>query len=376
MEKEKAKDKEGLFLDRENPFAGMVKIQAGTFQMGKPSWCKNDEWYKKFTATLHAVTISRDFWIARYPMTKRFYAEVLGKEWKPEDAEKPEHFFPPLAWQKRVQELDVLKRLNEIFAGMLPEGYHFCIPTEAQWEYAARAGSTSLLPKPLDGLSMEEQERISEEYFQRVFHTGVNRKINGIPNVTEFPVNAWGLYGMPGGVNEFCLDLYDDYPEGPVVDPEGPMGKTGVERGVFRVVRGYDCATRLHEHALLYPNALSTIRLVITPITPPRVGKTEYELQEERKQENYKRQLREAFEDIYPEKDISPLMQEHYCGDDEFNEYMLFTEWLRKENIPFKKAEYCCQEGLELLSSSCAAFCFNLAVNAAPEWDEKHGGKQ
>ena len=109
---------------------------------------------------------------------------------------------------------------------------------------------------------------------------------------------------------------------------------------------------------------------------PPKVGKTEYELQEERKQENYKRRLREAFEAIYPGKDISPLMQNHYCGDDEFNEYMAFAEWLRKENIPFEKAKYCGLEGLELLSLSCAAFSFALAVEAAPAWDEKHCEKQ
>ena len=116
---------QGTFLDRQNPFAGMVKLPAATFQMGKPEGCTESG---LSDARGHDVTLSRDFWIGRYPVTKRFYAEVLGEPWEEQDALLPAQFFPPL------HPAYFLDPLNEIYAGKLPEGYRFDIPTEAQGE--------------------------------------------------------------------------------------------------------------------------------------------------------------------------------------------------------------------------------------------------
>lgn len=110
------------------------------------------------------------------------------------------------------------------------------MPTEAQWEYAAKAGSRGRLPKLRDengpdGKNIPSEKEQLEQY--RVNVTGDSRK-----PVRQYPANAWSLYGIPGGCWEYCRDLYDDYPSCAVTDPEGPGGRTGKDGGKFLVNHG------------------------------------------------------------------------------------------------------------------------------------------
>jgi formylglycine-generating enzyme len=102
------------------------------------------------------------------------------------------------------------------------------LPTEAQWEYAARAGTTTAFYFG-DQLSTD-QANYNGNYPMPGGSKGEYRD-KTVP-VGSFPANAWGLYDMHGNVHEWCQDWYGKYPSGPVTDPTGPSS------GAYRVLRG------------------------------------------------------------------------------------------------------------------------------------------
>jgi len=348
----KEDERAGLCLNRQDPFSGMVKIPAGTFRMGEP-----EDVPPPYTdAPAHDVTISKDFWMGRYPVTERFYAEVMGEKWDPEAAELAHGVPAPWGGEK------FLEKLNDIFSGRLPEGYRFDLPTEAQWEYAAKAGSRGRLPKLRDengpaGKNIPPEEERLEQY--RVSVTGHSRK-----PVWQYPVNVWGLYGIPGGCWEYCRDLYDDYPSCAVTDPEGPGGRTGKNGGKFLVVRGADCVVRQDEWFLRVQ--FVSFRLVIAPRAREK-KKTEWELRQERQN----RQAKVFFEEVFPGKDVGPLIL-HNLDEAEFAEYMEFARRIKREHFSFEKAKDCIIDGLDMESSTVLSFCRDMADEAANRWDREH----
>ena len=102
-------------------------------------------------------------------------------------------------------------------AGRLPKGHAYTLPTEAQWEYACRAG-TSTAYSFGDTITPRQ---------------GNHENVVGKPTpVGTYPANAWGFHDLHGNVWEWCSDWYGDYPSGQVSDPIGPSG------GSDRVGRG------------------------------------------------------------------------------------------------------------------------------------------
>ncbi len=196
------------------PILGMefIHIPKGSFQMGDYE-ISDDSNFK----SLHKVNISRDFWLGRTEVTQDQWQEIMGnKEIHPE---KPSPFrdvnpkYPIVS----VSYLDIerfLERLNE-----LSNGYHFRLPTEAEWEYACRAGTKTPYSY---GLSLADT--LANYNTQIPSNYSTLRDYLGHPEpVGKYAPNQWGLYDMHGNVWEWVSDWHNLYSKEEVTDPKGAM---------------------------------------------------------------------------------------------------------------------------------------------------------
>ncbi len=198
-------------------------IPPGTFRMGSPG---EEEGRFDDEGPQHAVTLSQGFWLGATPVTQAQWQDVTG--------ENPSHF---KGKAKPVETVDwetangFGRRLSEI-----RPGFSACLPSEAQWEYACRAGTTGeVAGTELSALAWYADNAEGETH-----------------DVAQKEANAWGLYDMRGNVLEWCRDGMRDYQHLAVQDPFGPM-----EDSISRVVRGgswglpaWDCraAVRFERH--------------------------------------------------------------------------------------------------------------------------------
>jgi formylglycine-generating enzyme required for sulfatase activity len=185
-------------------------IRPGTFRMGSPaseSGRDNDE-------TQHSVTISKPYYLGIYEVTQEQYERVMGKN--------PSYFkgardpVENVSWEDAVAFIEKLNGMpSEKDAGRV-----YRLPTEAEWEYACRAGSESAYCFGEDVSQLGEYEWFEENSGGKTHPVGEKRP------------NAWGLYDMHGNVLEWCNDWEREYPSAAVADPSGPA------RGSRRVCRG------------------------------------------------------------------------------------------------------------------------------------------
>ena len=218
-----------------------VWIEGGTFLMGSPdteNWRIDDE-------TQHEVTVS-GFWMSPYEVTQSEYKRLMGVN--------PGSFTGENLPVENVSWMDAVRFCNAMSAdaGLTPayaidgqtvvwdrgaDGYR--LPTEAEWEYACRAG-TSAPFNTIHAIGPEEANyyghypyEIEENYFNdSVLETRPGRYRQTTVEVNSFEPNAWGLYCMHGNVNEWCWDLYGAYDLSSTTDP------TGAQTGTRRVYRG------------------------------------------------------------------------------------------------------------------------------------------
>ena len=176
-----------------------VRIPAGNFVMGSPK----DERGRRSAEGQHEVQLSQAFWMGKYEVTQAEWADLMGS-----DVDCAPCAVVRSSWEE-VQEF--IRRLNERESG---KGYRYRLPTEAEWEYAARAGSTGA----------RHGELIDSCRLYRTFQT--------LLPVGQKRANAWGLHDMLGNVSEWTSDWFGEYPTTWVTDPQGPS------TGSFRVYRG------------------------------------------------------------------------------------------------------------------------------------------
>ena len=181
----------------------MILIPAGKFMMGSPASEKG----RSADETQHEVTLTKPFYMGKYEVTQEQWEAVMGKN--PGNTKGAKLPVTVVSWED-CQEF--IKKLNAKTNG----GYR--LPTEAEWEYACRAG-TSTAYSVGDSLTNSDAN-----YGEGA--AGI------IKSVGSYKSNAFGLYDMHGNVWEWCEDWMADYPAGTLTDPKGPR------TGTSRVLRG------------------------------------------------------------------------------------------------------------------------------------------
>lgn len=202
----------------------MVWIRPGEFVMGSPDNESGRMADREGPQT--RVRISQGYWLGKYPVTQGQWQALMGNN--------PSHFKGSNLPVERVSWNDAMefcKRLNdqERRAGRLPSGYTYTLPSEGQWEYAARAGTTTRF---YTGNSDSDLERAG--WFRgNAGGSWFSGNAGGSTKAVGQKVpNAWGLYDIHGNVWEWTRSWYGNYPGGSVEDYEGPAS------GSFRVLRG------------------------------------------------------------------------------------------------------------------------------------------
>lgn len=220
---------------RPTPIANMVFINPGSFSMGSPDTEPGRE-AKEGPQTI--VTLSRGFWMAKYEVSQNELIALTGTNravWA-FDPRLPVDF---ASWAVASYYCDKLTQ-REVAAGHLPLGYRYRLPTEAEWEYACRAGTTNAVAFGSGTSLSSVQANFDGGFPYGGAAPGTNLDRPTLPGT--YAPNAWGLYDMHGNVAEWCLDYYGPYPGGSVTDPKGPAtGSTRVLRGGAYNSTGKSC---------------------------------------------------------------------------------------------------------------------------------------
>jgi formylglycine-generating enzyme required for sulfatase activity len=194
----------------------MRRIDPGSFIMGSPA---DEPGRSSREGPQHRVTLTKVFWIADTPCTQALWQAVMG--WNPSRFKSPRRPVEQVSWRE-VETF--LEQLNERSAGL-----KVGLPTEAQWEYACRAGTTTATyTGPMQILHWNSAPILDEI----AWYAGNSDVRVGTREVGLKRPNDWGLYDMLGNVWEWCADNYGRYAVQYVVNPKGRSS------GVERVLRG------------------------------------------------------------------------------------------------------------------------------------------
>jgi formylglycine-generating enzyme required for sulfatase activity len=195
-----------------------VWIPPGSFMMGSPKGEEGRDPDELNNETQHKVTLTKGFYMGVHLVTQEQWQEVMG--------DNPSHFkgeknlpVEQINWNDCQDFVTKLRNKDKKL---------YRLPTEAEWEYSCRAGTTT--PFHFGGTISTDQANYDGNYTYGNGKKGVFR--DKTTPVDSFPANAWGLHDMHGNVWQFCQDWYGDFPQKDVVDPQGP------ENGERRVLRG------------------------------------------------------------------------------------------------------------------------------------------
>ena len=234
--------------DWQSPTLGTMKwIPAGTFMMGSPTTepgRDNDE-------TQHKVTLTKGFWMMEHEVTQGEWQAVMGSNpvatgsWKVGDEEGAAGSCASVGVGPNLPVVCVDWEQAREFARRVSarDGVTYALPTEAQWEYAARGGSSARWAgaseeSALCGVANVANANRTGDYKAMSYDPSswsfapCDDGVSGLATVKRYRSNGYGLYDMSGNAWEWTADWLGDYPASAVIDPTGPSS------GAFRVFRG------------------------------------------------------------------------------------------------------------------------------------------
>ena len=189
----------------------MIWVKPGTFIMGS----SDSEGLRVDNETQHKVALTKGYYLGKYEVTQAQWERVMGNN--PSGYKGAFRPVEQVSWDDVVE---FCKKLTEMEkkVGRVPEGMAYQLPTEAQWEYACRAGTTT---------AYSWGNFISSK--NASYSRGL---VDGTTPVGKYSANPWGFHDMHGNVYEWCADWHGTYPSGSLTNPEGPAS------GLQRVIRG------------------------------------------------------------------------------------------------------------------------------------------
>jgi formylglycine-generating enzyme required for sulfatase activity len=193
----------------------MAPIPAGNFTMGSPD---HESGRNADEGPQRVVTLTKYFWLGKYEVTQQQWQSLMGSNPSgfPGDGNLP---VENITWADAAAFGEKLTA-QERAAGRLPAGYVYRLPTEAEWEYACRAGTTTRF------YTGDKDSDLDAAAWYKNNSDGKTHPVG------QKKPNAWGLYDMNGNVWEWCNDWYASYAKAAIVDPQGPA------EGHFHVARG------------------------------------------------------------------------------------------------------------------------------------------
>ncbi|MBC5647708.1 flavodoxin [Christensenella tenuis] len=220
---------------------GFILVEGGTFRMGSPdseAWRSDDE-------TQHTVTVS-NFYMDPFELTQAEYGEIMGSN--PSSFSGEDLPVENVSWLDAIVYCNARSEKEGLTPAYTVDGQHIAwnkeadgyrLPTEAEWEYACRAGTQTPF-NTQTSISAEEANyyghypyQIEDNYFsQGNLDTQPGEYRETTVAVGSFAPNSFGLYDMHGNVGEWVWDYYGAYDNGDQTDPEGPAS------GTLRVYRG------------------------------------------------------------------------------------------------------------------------------------------
>ncbi|MEZ5976748.1 MAG: formylglycine-generating enzyme family protein [Planctomycetota bacterium] len=203
----------------------LVSISPGTFTMGSdaptgaPYYGSPQTW-----GPAHLVTISYPYWIGKFEVTQSQYEFAMGSN--PSAYVGADRPVERVSWYDARAYCEVLTA-EQSALGNIPTGYEYRLPTEAEWEYACRAGTTTAF-----GVGNGVALYCADAAFAHTQYSGGSCVgWFGGADVGSYPPNHWGLFDMHGNVLEWCLDGWSNYSASPSIDPFSTGDPNKVYRG-------------------------------------------------------------------------------------------------------------------------------------------------
>jgi len=200
---------------------------------------------RRTNETQHTVTLTKGFYMSKYPVTQGEYLSLMGSNpsYFTGDTNRPVEC---VTWYDATNYCGQLTQ-QERLAGRLPTGWVYRLPTESEWEYACRAGTTTafyhgnaLRAGMANFYAYYEYDASVGDIYTNTAGVGF---IGQTTPVGSYEANPWGLYDMCGNVCQWCQDSYAAYPTGSVSDPVGAgnvsyrMMRGGEWDGIGRICR-------------------------------------------------------------------------------------------------------------------------------------------